>query len=589
MSWMQMLCDTYDYALSCGAARRQPNPLPEIGFVVERAAIEVWLDKDGLFQDAISPSPEDCYTMVPCTPESGVARGAPVKPHPIFDKAKYLGTPEQLELLCQWCNEPDTPAPVQLVYTYLKTGTLLADLGECLTKKDVKWSEGDLVRFCVTDGSLESPNLWQREDVLESWRQRFRRLCALLESGECYVTGKTGALAAKHPFGTGTAMLISMMNQNCAGRFESSAGEAVAVGLESTMKAHSARKWLMSRQGTNVFGLEFLAWDTRGFAAPNPLEYDPDEDVIADTGATDGGALAAGTWGRWSGPLGRVMDARSDMRSTVVILSVDCATPGRASIVYYQEFEPKDYIENLSSWYDSCKWIKSVKGDDGQRRERAFTPKPRDIEDLLYGPGGAEGQKKLKKQLVKELLPCISARRPLPAPLVMAAFRKTVNALSFKDRNGRWDEWAWRNALSITCALSRKYAIDKGDERPMSLCETERDRDYLFGRLLAVADEIEQKALKQGESSRTTNATRYMNRFQQRPGETWTMLRCQKLQPYIDKLPPSARSWYQGRLLSLPTRGAWIEILGNRLLRFVSALSLPTRGAWIEMDTSFLR
>lgn len=295
MSWMQMLCDTYDYAVSCGAACESKNPLPEFGFVVERAGIEVRLDKNGHFTDATDIPDEDSHTVTPCTPESGVARGAPVKPHPLFDKAKYLGTPEQMALLGAWCAEPDTPEVVQLVYAYLDRGALLGDLDACLSKKKIKWSDASFVRFCVADGSDESPDLWRRGDVMDSWRRHFQTLCANRALGLCYATGKSGYLATKHPFGTGTAMLVSMMDQSCAGRFESCAEKAVAVGLESTMKAHSTRKWLLARQGTTLFGLEFVAWDTRGFSMPNPFEYDPDEEVVADTGECSCVAPLAGS------------------------------------------------------------------------------------------------------------------------------------------------------------------------------------------------------------------------------------------------------------------------------------------------------
>ena len=39
-------------------------------------------------------------------------------------------------------------------------------------------------------------------------------------------------------------------------------------------------------------------------------------------------------------------------------------------------------------------------------------------------------------------------------------------------------------------------------------------------------------------------------------------------------------------LLSLPTRGAWIEI-GAVLIGTLAGMSLPTRGAWIEIEYVF--
>ena len=52
--------------------------------------------------------------------------------------------------------------------------------------------------------------------------------------------------------------------------------------------------------------------------------------------------------------------------------------------------------------------------------------------------------------------------------------------------------------------------------------ETERTtRDYLYGRLLALADHIESRALHVGGESRDTTAAKLMQRFAQRPASTW--------------------------------------------------------------------
>ncbi len=69
--------------------------------------------------------------------------------------------------------------------------------------------------------------------------------------------------------------------------------------------------------------------------------------------------------------------------------------------------------------------------------------------------------------------------------------------------------------LSITCAL-----INKMEGYQLVLDKENNNRDYLFGRLLAVADVLERKALNNGDQ-RATNARRYMNSFSQHPERTW--------------------------------------------------------------------
>jgi CRISPR-associated protein Csd1 len=66
----------------------------------------------------------------------------------------------------------------------------------------------------------------------------------------------------------------------------------------------------------------------------------------------------------------------------------------------------------------------------------------------------------------------------------------------------------------------------------------ERDRtarDYLYGRLLAVADHIEGRALYLAGDSRETNAARLMQRFADHPSSTWRNIEL-SLGPYKNRL-----------------------------------------------------
>jgi len=52
--------------------------------------------------------------------------------------------------------------------------------------------------------------------------------------------------------------------------------------------------------------------------------------------------------------------------------------------------------------------------------------------------------------------------------------------------------------------------------------ETDRtSRDYLYGRLLAIAEHIEGRALYVGGETRDTTAAKLMQRFADRPASTW--------------------------------------------------------------------
>jgi CRISPR-associated protein Csd1 len=76
------------------------------------------------------------------------------------------------------------------------------------------------------------------------------------------------------------------------------------------------------------------------------------------------------------------------------------------------------------------------------------------------------------------------------------------------------------------------------------------DRDYLFGRLLSVADKLERTALLKADKqdSRPTNAVRLMSAFRVKPYSTWGILDMQ-LDPYRKQL--KGASYYQALIDSI--------------------------------------
>ena len=74
----------------------------------------------------------------------------------------------------------------------------------------------------------------------------------------------------------------------------------------------------------------------------------------------------------------------------------------------------------------------------------------------------------------------------------------------------------------------------------MALDESRNARDYLYGRLLAIGDRIEGRALGLSKESRDTNAARYMQQFSVRPFNTWTQIEL-SLTPYLIRLGGRAK------------------------------------------------
>ena len=115
----------------------------------------------------------------------------------------------------------------------------------------------------------------------------------------------------------------------------------------------------------------------------------------------------------------------------------------------------------------------------------------------------------------------------LPLDLLRSAVRRVVNRVGM-------DRWEWERCLGIACALFKGFFNERG--YLMALEQERTSRDYLFGRLLAIAEDIESYALyAAGEKARETSAARLMQRFADHPASTWRTIEL-SLRPYITRL-----------------------------------------------------
>ena len=114
--------------------------------------------------------------------------------------------------------------------------------------------------------------------------------------------------------------------------------------------------------------------------------------------------------------------------------------------------------------------------------------------------------------------------------------------LTYKD----WKNW--ERVLTLACSLVKKDKSERYEEEwNVALDKKQKDRNYLYGRLLAVADRIEYRTYDDGDKARVTNAKRYMSTFSQRPFETWKVIE-ENIQPYMNKLGIAERRFYENLL-----------------------------------------
>jgi CRISPR-associated protein Csd1 len=235
----------------------------------------------------------------------------------------------------------------------------------------------------------------------------------------------------------------------------------------------------------------------------------------------------------------RIAGYRAELtdREDVVVLALDSATKDtrRLAITYYRELQSSEFLERIQSWHEHTAWPQNMGKDPKSGRSRKFigAPSPYDIAEAAYGRkvnGRISVDDKLLKATIERLLPCIVDAHPIPRDLVRLCVQRACNRLTMNGPD------FWEKCLGIACALVR--GSSKEEQYTMSLDETRTTRDYLYGRLLAIADNIEGLALRVADENRDTNAAQLMQRFADNPFTTWRTLEL-KLQPYMTRLRSS--------------------------------------------------
>lgn len=411
------------------------------------------------------------------------------------------------------------------------------------------------IRWKVESDDTPCSETWRDQSLFEKWAEYSGSLDAT--KGFCYVTGeKDTDIAQKHPAklrsGKDGAKLISSNDTSgftFLGRFQS-VNEAASVSSIVTQKAHSALRWLIGRKQAFRSGNQvFVSWATTGKPIPDPCanswDFLGDDFQTTDTSTAQVGDVGQAFAQRFNKKLAGYKASIADAED-IVVMGLDSATPGRMAITFYRELTGSEFLERIEKWHSDFAWIQNY-GKDKEDKAKMISfegaPAPKDIAWCAYG-GKVEGKNgiNLLNATVERLLPSIIDGRPLPRDLVEQCVRRASNRNSFK-QNKKGNQPEFEKCLGIACSLFKGFYIERG--YIMALEEERCTRDYLYGRLLAVADQIESLALGIAGENRGTTASRLMQRFSDRPFSTWKNIEG-TLKPYKDRIRAKYPSLLKG-------------------------------------------
>lgn len=559
MSWMEELYKTYENCYGkeesiSTEGKRAKKPLLPPFHTLQNSHIEIRIDRDGNFIDAERITPEEI--IMPCTEKSSNAKvGINPPSHPFCEMIKYCAGDysggknsyfkNYYSQLSAWYNSEFKHPFVSAVYNYTLKKSLVSDLnslGKELFKPDEEI--GDLmVRWKVEIPGENETRCWKNHSLFDCWQKYCEAKGSV--NGICMVTGDLMPLALNHPkrirhSGDG-GKLISSNDKNgytFRGRFltdiltidgkkEEIAIQPVSISSEVSQKAHSALSWLIDRQSFRNGDQVIVSWAVSGQPTPDAfadtlsLLDETDEERIIEinqvTPSDAGQTFARKLTKKIAGYKTELKDS-----TKIVVMGLDSAGPGRVSITFYRELSNSEFLVRLESWHSQMAWhfLEFVQ-DPLEKKKRhygyiAFAPAPRTIAEACYGKRLDD---KLKKSTIERLLPCILDGRQVPIDLVDSAVKRASNKIGM-------EHWEWERTLSVACALYRCHSIRNSNniiknENSMALDQTRTDRDYLYGRLLAIAEHLEEKALYLAGEKRETNAARLMQRFSDQPYHTW--------------------------------------------------------------------
>lgn len=595
MTWLKTLAETYDvYSELAGIDKNgQPVLLP-VSHSTLNAQVEVKIDQNGNFQGAKKiEKGKDAVTIIPVT-EDSAARSSGIAPHPLCDKlcyvagdyTAYTGDDKEkyyeayMELLRDWAESAYTHSLVQAVYRYLKKKTLIYDLimskvleadenGRLTDSAKIQGlgQTGANVRFIVL-GCCQPEEVWKNQELYKRYREYYQQKAE--EEKLCYITGRKEVCTDKHPSkirnSADKAKLISGNDESgftYRGRFTSKE-QAASVGYDTSQKAHNALRWLIQKQGYTRDESAIVCWIVnRDMQAPNMMRdsinaYSDVEDFEFDFDNIDSyfpvGVSKNDTGKYFAEQFNNAVNgyaSKIKVDDKVAIISLDAATTGRLSVVYYDEMGGRQYIDAILNWQQHCKWRRSIKigkSEEGKKILCECTPSPREIALAAFGVQRSEwleADSKLIRATVKRLLPCIVRQGVgIPSDIVRAATQRASMPQTMS-------EYVWYNdVLCVVCAMIR-FNYERGNiTMEQFLSDHMDDRNVLFGRLLAVYDYMEQRALFEYDENgkvkerRTTNAKRYWNAYSSRPAKTLRTIR-QNLIPYEKKLSEYERMKFE--------------------------------------------
>ena len=578
MSWMEQLIKTYDENADIAGnyfIANQHCPLIPVCHTVVVAKLELTISENGnLLKAEVLTKQNGTNTIIPCTIKSSNRTGNH-DPHSLSDTLQYIARDvgkydsvkdefhkKYIKQLNSWVHSIYTHPSIQSIYQYLADHDLIQDLLDrriLFTNDDGtlmdKWTSseekpmifqevanGDILKGCMVrfrvvyeDGEIDA--VWQNTNIHKAYAAYYLKKLENKNEALCYATGQYMPSTMLHNKnirypGDQTKIISSNDTETYTyrGRFLD-AEQCLSIGYLSSQKAINALSWLMRTQSGNIDkNYYYLVWgstpdlpslETTTSSLFSKVQKNVDESTVYKK--TE--AVYAEKFNRYFAGYNVDLEMKNQF---VNILAVDAASNGRLAIRYYDEITANDYVFRLVHWHQKGFWRQlNVKGEKSY--SYYGTPSPKTIIYQCFGDKVSVTKLKLMET---RIFHCILNNQAIPMDLVDCIVKRVITT-AIKNKN-KVDCDAWESLTAVACSLIKNYQYERIIYNTM-LDEKNTERSYLFGRILAIFDKMEEIVQVQSpDRARLTNAKRYFSVFVQQPSKG-TQFLYKKIIPYMRK------------------------------------------------------
>lgn len=582
--------------------------------------ITVTLSEKGKFIKA-EWMPKEQIAIFPVTEDSIIRAGTVIAPHPLCDEFSYLAKefdPEKNKKYenerKDWVSYTEEGHPNQLlkiIDEYLSQGTIFGDCVASLfsgmnyeVTKDyaVIVSPGEKAEktiklnktFVTFEVETEMPtqanlSVTTNREIHQNYIDYVREKNASRPQEKCDISGEMTYCVSRHRGLMGNAKVVSISNHNETyyGRFDKGE-EIVHIGYETSQRIHLMLKYLLENEqnrrqiGDSCFLVNWFSDDIGNKEALDLVnrispesEEEEDEEPDEEAPKTFGGSYSSLINDYITG---KERTINSNAKFYLMIL--DKISNGRISVKYFREVPKSELYENAKYWYETTNWPFF----SGKSKKMVHeTPSLFRYADTIFGLENEKGyveckNSKLKSKTMERLLSCILEKRKFPRNLKNRMFVNLCNPNSY--------DKTWNYVLALGCSVFKKSKIDEGKKEEVSemLDISNQNRSYLYGRLLAVYEKIEQDVLDKkvtdneisdkatdNKGRRATNAERLWSAYTKMPSRTLKILE-DKVRPYKEILLKSndkAVRYYDSIIIDITGRlreAKDYEVMKNRSL-----------------------